>query len=168
MSSLNKCVNCGCEDSFLTTPAPCPTGIGCPDPESCSSISYAQCNIYTGPAIMCGTDLVVPTNTDMETALQAVVDYFCVSPVAYSNVLEFSPSLDSMRYYCNGISLDVVYGTTQSNITDYVTMLNTNVNFSTFGEYFNNGDGRVRLEMPYSVAKTFCPGGTISLDAFYD
>ena len=168
MATTNTCKKCGCQDSFLPSPAPCPTPQGCPNPEPCSEVMDAQCVIYTGPNITCGTDVVVPTNTDMATALASVVDYFCISPVAYSNILDFSPVLDSMRYYCNGVQLDVNYGTTQSNITDYVAMLNSNINFNTYGEYFDNGDGRVRLEVPYSVAKTFCPGGVISMVAFYD
>jgi hypothetical protein len=77
MTTLNTCKKCGCQDAFLTTPPPCPTPAGCPDPEPCSEISYAQCNIYTGPDIVCGEIVVVPTNTDMAEALQLVVAYFC-------------------------------------------------------------------------------------------
>lgn len=70
-------IKCGCQDDFLTTPPPCPTPAACPDPEPCSEVTYAQCNIYTGPDIMCGQTVVVPTNTDMATALQLIVAYFC-------------------------------------------------------------------------------------------
>jgi len=77
MATLNICKKCGCQDAFLTTPPPCPTPAACPDPEPCSEISYAQCNIYTGPDIVCGETVVVPTNTDMAEALQLVVAYFC-------------------------------------------------------------------------------------------
>lgn len=168
MVTTNKCKKCGCEDSFLTSPPPCPTPAGCPNPEPCSEVFDAECVAYTGTNITAGTNIVIPADTDIATALQLIVNYFCVTVVAYSDVLVFSPYLDSMRYKCNGVQLDVVYGTTQSNITDYVTMLNTNVNFNEYGEYFDNGDGRVRLEVPCSKAKSFCPGGSISIDAFYD
>ena len=74
--SLNKCKNCGCEDA-LTTPAPCPTPAGCPDPEPCSEVFDAQCIIYTGTPIVCGQTVIVPTNTNMADALQAIVAYLC-------------------------------------------------------------------------------------------
>jgi len=166
--ATNKCKTCGCDDSFMVSPAPCPTPVGCPTPQPCSEIFDAQCVRYIGVNILAGTDIVIPTNTDIATALQLIVNYFCVTVVAYSNVLVFDSVLDSMSYYCNGIELDTVYGTSQSNITDYVTMLNTNLNFNIYGEYFDNGDGRVRLEIPCSKAKSFCPGGTISIVGFYD
>ena len=52
--SLTKCSNCGCEDSFLTSPAPCPTPAACPDPEPCYTVTDSQCTIYTGPDIEIG------------------------------------------------------------------------------------------------------------------
>ena len=60
--SLNKCQNCGCDDALVTLP-PCPTPAGCPDPEPCSEVFDAQCIIYTGADIECGTDTVVTTDT---------------------------------------------------------------------------------------------------------
>ena len=74
--SLNKCQNCGCEDG-LVTPAPCPTPAGCPDPEPCSEVFDAQCIIYTGTDIDCGADTIVPSDTNIATALNDVVTYFC-------------------------------------------------------------------------------------------
>jgi hypothetical protein len=78
--SLTKCSNCGCEDSFLTSPAPCPTPAGCPTPEPCYTVTDSQCTIYTGSAIVCNGDTVVPTNTNMAEALQLIVAYFCPAP----------------------------------------------------------------------------------------
>ena len=80
MSINNKCAKCGCEDSYLTTPPPCPTAIGCPF-EECAEIQYAQCIMYTGGDILCGEDLVVPTDTNMEAAITNIVDYFCLPPI---------------------------------------------------------------------------------------
>ena len=77
--SLTKCSNCGCEDSFLTSPAPCPTPAGCPTPEPCYTVTDSQCTIYTGPDIMCDTDVIVATNTNVNDALQALAAYFCQS-----------------------------------------------------------------------------------------
>lgn len=70
-------INCGCKDSFLTTPAPCPTPEGCPDPQPCSEVFDAQCIVYTGDPIICDQDTVVATNDTVADALNQVVDYFC-------------------------------------------------------------------------------------------
>ena len=77
--ATTTCKKCGCQDDFLTSPPPCPTPAGCPDPEPCSETFDSQCIIYTGAPIMCGLDTVVPTNTNMANALTAIVAYFCPS-----------------------------------------------------------------------------------------
>ena len=77
MSTINTCKKCGCQDDFLTTPPPCPTPAVCPNPEPCSEVFNAECVVYTGADIDCGNDTVVPTNTDVATALNDVVTYFC-------------------------------------------------------------------------------------------
>jgi hypothetical protein len=77
MATTNTCKKCGCEDSFLTSPAPCPTPTGCPTPEPCSEVFNAQCVIYTGADIDCGDITVVATDTNVADALNDVVTYFC-------------------------------------------------------------------------------------------
>jgi hypothetical protein len=77
--SLNKCSNCGCEDSFLTSPAPCPTPAACPDPEPCYTVTDAQCTVYTGANIDCGSTTVVASNTALANALEDIISYFCTS-----------------------------------------------------------------------------------------
>ena len=71
------CKKCGCSDTGLVSPAPCPTSLGCPTPQPCSEVINAQCVVYTGDPIMCGLDEVVPTDTNVATALNDVVTYFC-------------------------------------------------------------------------------------------
>lgn len=61
----------------MPSPAPCPTPAGCPTPQPCSEVFDAQCVVYTGAPIVCNNVTVVPTNTNMADALQAIVDYFC-------------------------------------------------------------------------------------------
>jgi hypothetical protein len=70
-------ISCGCGDSFLTTPPPCPTPEDCPTAQPCSEVFDADCVVYTGEPIMCNTDVVVPTNTNMAEALRLIVAYFC-------------------------------------------------------------------------------------------
>jgi hypothetical protein len=77
MGLNTKCAKCGCEDSFLTTPAPCPTPIACPTPPQCDFVSEAQCTIYTGDNILCDEVIVVPNDTNMDAAINNIVDYFC-------------------------------------------------------------------------------------------
>jgi len=84
MATINSCTSCGCnkakcgcQDTMLTSPAPCPTPIGCPSPEPCSEVFDAQCVIYTGDTITCDTDVIITTNTNVPRALESIVDYFC-------------------------------------------------------------------------------------------
>ena len=80
--STTKCSNCGCEDSFLTSPTPCPTPAACPDPEPCYTVTDSQCTIYTGQDIDCGQDTVVAMNTSLADALNDVIAYFCAKVAA--------------------------------------------------------------------------------------
>lgn len=77
MTTTNTCKKCGCQDSFMPSPAPCPTPQGCPNPEPCSEVMDAQCVIYTGDNILCGTDVVVTTNDTVSEALNDITTYFC-------------------------------------------------------------------------------------------
>jgi hypothetical protein len=70
-------INCGCKDSFLTTPPPCPTPENCPDPQPCSEVFDAQCIVYTSPDLECGTDVVVSQNSSVSAALEDIITYFC-------------------------------------------------------------------------------------------
>lgn len=93
---------------------------------------------------------------------------------AYTQTLVFDSYLNSINYYCNEERVHSCYGTNQENITDFVTMLNSNppvqsqACFLDFGVYYDNGDGRVRLEMPLEVYNNFCPDGQVDLIAIYD
>jgi intracellular sulfur oxidation DsrE/DsrF family protein len=62
---------------MLTSPAPCPTPIGCLTPEPCSEVLDAQCIIYTGDDIICNTDTVVSSDDSVALALNNIVDYLC-------------------------------------------------------------------------------------------
>lgn len=75
--AINKCSNCGCEDSFLTSPAPCPTPAGCPTPEPCYTVTDAQCTVYTGANIICSNTTVLAANTVLADALDDIISYFC-------------------------------------------------------------------------------------------
>jgi len=94
----------------------------------------------------------------------------------YSQVVSFSSTpMNSVQYLCDGNFVTASYGTNQTNLTDLVNMFNTeppvNPPYSTFLDYgvsYDNGDGRVRMEMYTSVYNTLCSGGTVTLNVIYD
>ena len=80
----NNCTNCGCSkiscgcgDSFLTTPPPCPTPVDCPTAQPCSEVFDAQCVVYTGLDIECDNDVVVASGASVAEALNDLITYFC-------------------------------------------------------------------------------------------
>jgi hypothetical protein len=77
----NKCAKCGCKDSFLTSPPPCPTPQGCPDPIPCQEVLASDCIIYTGPDVLCNGDIVVYNDATWTEVLEDIVAYFCVPPI---------------------------------------------------------------------------------------
>jgi hypothetical protein len=89
---------CGCQDTMLTSPAPCPTPVGCPDRQPCSEVFDAECIVYTGPDLECGDDTVVIQNSAINLALEDIVGYFCnlaslvpITIVAAGNGIDVTP-----------------------------------------------------------------------------
>ena len=122
--------------------------------------------------------------TGVQLSIDITVDYewnACIIPFnnqtisVYTQVIDFETTpMNSIVYKCDGNNVDACYGTNETNINDFVAMLNANppvqenACFLNAGTYYNNGDGRVRCEMPIEVANTFCAGGEITLEAIYD
>jgi hypothetical protein len=95
-----KCnsLTCGCNNSYLTTPPPCPTPTDCPDRQPCSEVFDAECIVYTGPDLECGDDTVIAQNTAINLALEDIVGYFCnlaslvpITIVAAGNGIDVTP-----------------------------------------------------------------------------
>ncbi len=113
MTTTNTCKKCGCQDSFMVSPAPCPTPVGCPTPQPCSEIFDAQCVRYTGAALTCGLDVVVPSNDTVAEALESIVDYICTETIVSTDiecdtdvVVESGTTVtdalvDIVDYFCN-------------------------------------------------------------------
>jgi hypothetical protein len=59
--------NCDCAEPICATPQPC------------TEITDSKCIIYTDPAIICGLDTVVTTNSSVSTALNNITSYFCAN-----------------------------------------------------------------------------------------
>jgi hypothetical protein len=68
MATSNCNQNCGCSNSYTVT-APCPP--------SCTEVFNAQCIVYTGTDIVCGTDTVISRYDYMDTVITKIINYFC-------------------------------------------------------------------------------------------
>jgi hypothetical protein len=72
-------LTCGCKNSYLTTPPPCPTPEDCPEKQPCSEVFDAECIIYSGPDLQCGLENVVTQNSSINQALEDIIGYFCTA-----------------------------------------------------------------------------------------
>jgi len=61
-------VNCGCTGTYVVA-ATCPP--------TCPEVFNAQCIVYTGVDILCGTDTVISRNDYLDSAITKLVDYVC-------------------------------------------------------------------------------------------
>ena len=82
--------------------------------------------------------------------------------------------MNSIVYRCDGNFLAASYGTNQTNLTDLIDMFNqkppvqSQATFLEYGVCYDNGDGRIRMEMIASVYNSFECGGEVTLDVIYD
>jgi hypothetical protein len=112
MATTNTCKkNCGCQDSFLTSPAPCPTPQGCPEPEPCSEVFDAQCIIYTGNNILCDQDVIVTKNDTVVEAIENIVDYFCNNTPPVSCCPTFAADIQLSQSLEFGLQVNLTNGT---------------------------------------------------------
>jgi hypothetical protein len=123
-NNTNKCKTCGCDDSFMVSPAPCPTPIGCPTPQPCSEIFDAQCVRYTGANILCDTDIVVNSNDTVAEALEGIVDYVCNTSYTYE-IGQYVPSRGGV------IAHRWLSGTTQNYLVLSVSVIADNKRWAT-------------------------------------
>ena len=77
--ACNNCnlSKCGCQDSYLTTPPPCPVPSDCAEAQPCSEVFPAECVLYTGAPITCGDVDVVGADTPVSDAMASIVSFFC-------------------------------------------------------------------------------------------
>jgi hypothetical protein len=126
-----------------------------------------------------GQPVFIPLNNDLldyaagwQMNLSVVIPSWtnCQIPAiytAYSQVIDPETfNSNSIAFFCNGVQWDVQTGLYSGNMFDFVAMCNANAqdsDFTQYGTYFDNGDNRVRLEMPYHVYNTFCPNGEVTM-----
>lgn len=142
MANCQNCgcskISCGCKDTYLTTPPPCPTPVDCPEAQPCSEVFDAQCITYSGTNILCEQDTVVAQNSSVSAALESIVAYFCnglanvplVDVVAGENTTVTSNTVGNLTTYTiNGKEAIVVAGdntTVTSNTVGYDTTYTVN------------------------------------------
>lgn len=127
---------CGCEDTPLTSPAPC-NPIGCPDPYPCTEVINSECVVYTGGDILCGQEVVVSANSSMDEIYQAIVDFVCGQQIISADITcgqdtivtagtLFQDALAAISdYFCDAL--------TNINLVQVVAGDNTNVTSNTVG-----------------------------------
>lgn len=119
--------------------------------------------------------LAITTDLQLDFCLVPLENQTATTINVYSQVIDFEDNpKNSLIYRCDGEFIHACFGTNQTNMTDFVEMLNANppvqVNacFLEYGNYFDNGDGRVRCEMPIAVAESMCAPSFLTLEAIYD
>lgn len=76
--------SCGCTGTY-TVAATCPP--------ACAEVFNAQCIVYTGTDILCGTDTVIARNAYLDTALTNIVNYICNNTAkTYDEVISYTAS----------------------------------------------------------------------------
>jgi len=104
--------------------------------------------------------------------------YTCEPTVSiYSQTVNFSQHpMNSIVYKSNDAFIGACYGFNETNLADLISMFNSNPPvqsnscFLAYGTYFDNGDGKVRLQMPLSVYNSLSSNGAnvLTLEVIYD
>ena len=142
-------ISCGCGDSFLTTPPPCPTPVDCPEAQPCAEVFDAACVVYTGPNLQCGLDDVVLTNTPLNLALEDIIGYFCENTTINQNLICGSDTVvtagtpivqaisDVVDYFCENLGggTVVVDGGNGVNVTSNTVGNTTTYTIETLGAF---------------------------------
>jgi hypothetical protein len=128
-----------------------------------------------------GQPIFIPLNNDLldyaagwQMNLSVVIPSWTNCPIPKKIYTAYSQAIDpedfeanSIAFFCNGVQWDIQTGFYTGDFTAFIEYCNTNGNesdFTQYGTYFDNGDNRIRLEMPYHVYNTFCPGGEVTLE----
>ena len=115
MSTEKNCIDCGCKDNTAPVMPPLGSGGDCPNPEPCSTITPAQCVVFTGNDKLCGEDTVYESGNRLPTILSNIVDYFC------GRVVESNP---------NEVTTEVV-----TSSTDVAVLYDAELAFGDVGRY---------------------------------
>lgn len=134
----NEKVDCGCITEALSINQVC-NPVDC-DTTECTEVFDAKCIIHTSGDIVCDTDIVVPNNTNLSSALALVVEYFCdkaLHEVAIAltcgedTVVPAGTDIDQslkfiVSYFCNRLSnLEATVGSNTTALLNTVQVTQT-------------------------------------------
>lgn len=88
----NKCIKCGCDNPYVSQP-PSPTPPVCPNPQPCAEFFDAQCVVYTGPNLVCGTDIIITSGSSVADAFADLISY-----LKDTNILSCAPIVCTNAY----------------------------------------------------------------------
>ena len=133
--------NCGCSGTY-TVAATCPP--------TCSEVFNAQCIVYTGADILCGTDTVIARNAYLDTALTNIVNYICTSAarrddqsVTLQAIVPLTPVNLTHTLSQQYVKLLIVDVATNIDVTsDFTITLSSNGNYTIESASFT---GNVRI-----------------------
>lgn len=95
-----------------------------------------------------------------------------MTPVVFSGSVVSSYPIDnvSVQLLCDGNNIGYWYGNTDNanNITELITILNSDPDTNVLGTYSDAGDGGVLLTMTTHNANLFCNNGIITFEVFAD
>jgi hypothetical protein len=106
---MANCEKCGCDDKFLPSPAPCPDPEACAETAQCSEVVDAKCTRYTGNAIACGTNTIIPQNAFIDTALASIITLICTN-TTNKFIKEWGSSTLNTSFSVTGAELTTCYG----------------------------------------------------------
>jgi hypothetical protein len=93
------------------------------------------------------------------------------TPITLSGTVEssFPINYTSIDLRCNGNYIQAIYGGgTVNDMSELITYLNSQLDMSYLGTYFDAGDGFVNLEMSTNLVNQFCSSGTLTFEVFND
>jgi hypothetical protein len=114
--------------------------------------------------------------TGVQLSIDITVDYewnACEIPFGkqtinvYTGVINYDRDFNSIEFLCGEDEVQSVYGEDQETFTAFINMLNTEPQFLAFGTYYDNGDDRIRCEMPITIYNELC-AGTLTMAIFKD
>jgi hypothetical protein len=82
---------------------------------------------------------------------------------------EFPLTYVSVRLFCDESTVQTEYTSEgAANMSELITLLNTDPNLSVFGTYVALNETTVQLTVNYSIENNLCPDGVLSFNIFED
>lgn len=95
-----------------------------------------------------------------------------MNPFVINGTVNSSYPVDnvSVRTYCNGSTIDTYYGNMDNanNISELVTILNSDTDLNFLGTYSDDGNGNPLLIMTTHNKNLFCSNGLLTFEVFAD